>query len=85
MDGPRLTAPRVTRLTTTGRVGGRRAHAGGRSLRLSDVAPTRKQKDLRRKAARLKRRAELARARREESNKRLDQAIMTLRELSGRA
>jgi hypothetical protein len=42
-------------------------------------------KDLRAKAARLKRRAEIARARREESNEKLDRAIMTLRELSGRA
>jgi hypothetical protein len=48
------------------------------------MTPEEKQ-NLRRKAARLKRRAEIARAKREESDKRLDQAIMTLRELSGRA
>ncbi len=42
-------------------------------------------RSLRQKAARLKRHAEIARARREESNKKLDRAIMTLRELSGRA
>jgi len=41
--------------------------------------------DLRRRAARLKRHWEIARAKREESNKRLDCAIATLRELSGRA
>jgi hypothetical protein len=42
-------------------------------------------RSLRRKAARLRRRAEIARAKRAESNKRLEEAIMTLRELSGRA
>ena len=42
-------------------------------------------RDLRRKAARLKRNAAIARARRAESNKKLDRAIATLRELSGRA
>ncbi len=41
--------------------------------------------DLRKKAARLKRNAAVARAKRAESKKRLDEAIMTLRELSGRA
>ena len=42
-------------------------------------------RSLRRKAARLRRRAEIARAKRAESDKRIEQAIMTLRELSGRA
>jgi hypothetical protein len=42
-------------------------------------------KSLRQKAARLRRRAEIARAKRAESNEKIDRAIMTLRELSGRA
>jgi hypothetical protein len=42
-------------------------------------------RSLRRRAARLRRRAEIARTKRAESKKRFDEAIMTLRELSGRA
>jgi hypothetical protein len=48
------------------------------------MTPEEKQ-DLRKKAARLKRNAAVSRAKRAESKKRLDEAIMTLRELSGRA